>query len=161
MQLVDRIRARGVAVDAEHHLPVGDALWVARPRLGGAAAGAGSFGAARELHVLGFLLERKGVKDLAQSIKDQRYGQQKYFMTMAGMSRNFYLVEGDPELDDSLTEVERKAVKTATLQTNLAGFHMLFTTCGHAQNAHAHVQASLQGARQAASSAAAAHTWRP
>ncbi len=102
-------------------------------------------------------MERKGVKDLASSIKDGRYGTQKYFLKLSGMARVMYLLEGDPDMEPSLTgdacspplirtrahthththlplpclpsfsEIERKQVKTASLTTNLNGFHVLYS----------------------------------
>ena len=31
-----------------------------------------------------------------------RYGQQKYFMRLCGLSRTYYLLEGDPDFDTSI-----------------------------------------------------------
>ena len=54
------------------------------------------------MYVLDYILERKGVGDLANSIKDQRYCQQKHFMRLCGLSRTMYLLEGDPDFDASI-----------------------------------------------------------
>lgn len=118
--LVQRIRDKGIPVISDLSLPIGDVVWVARSRTD-----------ARQMFVLDFIMERKGVSDLASSIKDHRYIQQKYWLKLCGLSRTFYLVEGDPDVDLSLNDVERKAVKTAILQTHLNGFHLLRSSGPH------------------------------
>ena len=44
-----------------------------------------------------YILERKRVDDLHQSIKDRRYDKQKYNMQRCGLRHLIYLVEGDPD----------------------------------------------------------------
>ena len=47
-------------------------------------------------YVMDYILERKQVDDLHQSIKDRRYDRQKYDMQRCGLRHLMYLVEGDP-----------------------------------------------------------------
>lgn len=49
-----------------------------------------------ETYVLDYLLERKGVDDLASSIKDGRYGKQKAKMRSTGLRHLLYVLEGEP-----------------------------------------------------------------
>ena len=118
--LVQRIRDKGITVISDLSLPIGDVVWCARSRLD-----------VRKIYVLDYIMERKGINDLASSIKDHRYVTQKYWLKLAGLSRLFYLIEGDPDLDTSLNDIERKAVKTAILQTHLNGFHLLTSAGPH------------------------------
>lgn len=48
-------------------------------------------------YVLDYIMERKRVDDLHQSIKDRRYDKQKYNMQRCGLRHLVYLVEGDPD----------------------------------------------------------------
>ena len=48
-------------------------------------------------YVLDYIMERKRVDDLHQSIKDRRYDKQKYNMQKCGLRNLMYLVEGDPD----------------------------------------------------------------
>ena len=48
-------------------------------------------------YVMDYILERKRVDDLHQSIKDRRYDKQKYNMQRCGLRHLIYLVEGDPD----------------------------------------------------------------
>ena len=59
--LVQRIRDKGIPVISELSLPIGDVVWVPRNRTD-----------TRQMFVLDFIVERKGINDLASSIKDHR-----------------------------------------------------------------------------------------
>lgn len=48
-------------------------------------------------YVMDYIMERKRVDDLHQSIKDRRYDKQKYNMQRCGLRHLIYLVEGDPD----------------------------------------------------------------
>ncbi|GIY06476.1 crossover junction endonuclease MUS81 [Caerostris darwini] len=63
-------------------LHVGDFLWIARD----------SFDSEKEL-VLDFVVERKRMDDLAHSIKDGRFREQKFRMKNSGLRNPIYLVE--------------------------------------------------------------------
>jgi ERCC4-type nuclease len=69
------------------HLEQGDVLWVAVPRRGG------------PVHVLDLIMERKGLPDLVSSIKDNRYSQQKMFLSKAGLKNVMYVMEGNLNVD--------------------------------------------------------------
>ncbi|CAM6087142.1 unnamed protein product [Calypogeia fissa] len=77
-------------------LPVGDCLWIARHKK------------QNEEYVLEFVVERKSVRDLWSSIKDNRYNQQKLNMMNCGLKCLLYLVEGDVNTVESTD-----ALKTA------------------------------------------------
>lgn len=83
-------------------LPVGDMVWVARRRRD------------RKEAVLNVICERKRIDDLALSIRDGRYQEQKVRLLKTGMTHCFYLVE-DIKGYESLDSV-RKAIAT-TLTT--------------------------------------------
>ncbi|KAI5002159.1 hypothetical protein ZWY2020_026809 [Hordeum vulgare] len=115
-------RARRKVVDNIHtqfdvpveikHLPVGDALWIARHKKCGME------------YVLDFIVERKNVDDLLGSIKDNRYKDQKLRLKKCGLRKLIYLVEGDPNTVDG-----SESVKTACFTTEvLEGFDVQRTT---------------------------------
>lgn len=115
-------RARRKVVDNIHtqfhvpveikHLPVGDALWIARHK---------------ELdteYVLDFIVERKSVTDLVSSIRDSRYKDQKLRLKKSGLRKLIYLVEGDPNPVGA-----SESIKTACFTTEiLEGFDVQRTT---------------------------------
>jgi ERCC4-type nuclease len=68
-------------------LPLGDFMWVKRS-VEGERRG--------EDWVLDYIVERKNIDDLAASIVDKRYEEQKFRLSTSGLGRVIYLVEGDP-----------------------------------------------------------------
>uniref|UniRef100_A0A3B5ZR63 Crossover junction endonuclease MUS81 n=1 Tax=Triticum aestivum TaxID=4565 RepID=A0A3B5ZR63_WHEAT len=111
-KVVDNIRSQfNIPVEVKH-LPVGDALWIARHK---------------ELdtdYVLDFIVERKNVEDLLGSIKDNRYKDQKLRLKKCGLRKLIYLVEGDVNTVDG-----SESVKTACFTTEvLEGFDVQRTT---------------------------------
>lgn len=70
------------------HSETGDALWVARSRR-----------SPFETYALDYVVERKGIKDLVESIKGGRYERQKYALRRCGLRRVMYLIEGTPEAE--------------------------------------------------------------
>ncbi|KAM3335767.1 hypothetical protein ACQJBY_029961 [Aegilops geniculata] len=111
-KVVDNIRSQfNIPVEIKH-LPVGDALWIARHK---------------ELdteYVLDFIVERKNVDDLLGSIKDNRYKDQKLRLKKCGLTKLIYLVEGDVNTVDG-----SESVKTACFTTEvLEGFDVQRTT---------------------------------
>ncbi|XBI22170.1 hypothetical protein VPH35_063220 [Triticum aestivum] len=111
-KVVDNIRSQfNIPVEIKH-LPVGDALWIARHK---------------ELdtdYVLDFIVERKNVDDLLGSIKDNRYKDQKLRLKKCGLRKLIYLVEGDVNTID-----RSESVKTACFTTEvLEGFDVQRTT---------------------------------
>ena len=70
------------------HSETGDALWVSLGRKGPA-----------ETYALDYVVERKGIKDLVESIRGGRYERQKYALRRCGLRRVMYLIEGTPEAE--------------------------------------------------------------
>ena len=81
------LQSCGVPYD-RRNLNLGDFLWVARekPEISGQRR------PPREL-VLPYIIERKRLDDLWQSVKDGRYEEQKFRMKRCGVSHLYYLVE--------------------------------------------------------------------
>ncbi|KAL1559570.1 Crossover junction endonuclease mus81, variant 2 [Salvia divinorum] len=87
-------------------LPVGDGIWIARHKYLGSE------------FVLDFIVERKKVDDLRQSIRDNRYRDQKMRLVRCGLKKMIYLVEGDPNSSEAA-----ESIKTACFTTEiLEGF---------------------------------------
>jgi len=102
--LFDRLSNNGLRVELKS-LPLGDFVWVLRV-----------YKTASELEVkseqtkskkqkkdveytdylLDFIVERKTADDLAASIMDGRYEEQKYRLKICGLTNVIYLVEGSP-----------------------------------------------------------------
>ncbi|OQR69794.1 hypothetical protein BIW11_12049 [Tropilaelaps mercedesae] len=77
--MIDALRNSGVAMDVRK-MNVGDFAWVAKAD-------------EKEELVLDCIVERKRSDDLASSIKDGRYREQKHRLLTSGISRKIYLVE--------------------------------------------------------------------
>lgn len=102
-RFVDQLVAQFQVSVEIRHLPLGDALWLARHKL------------TREEYVLDFIIERKKVNDLLHSIRDTRYKQQKLRLLRCGLRKLIYVVEGDPNVMDSA-----ESIKTACFTTEIA-----------------------------------------
>ncbi|XP_010273300.1 PREDICTED: crossover junction endonuclease MUS81 isoform X2 [Nelumbo nucifera] len=93
-------------------LPVGDAIWIARHKH------------LDTEYVLDFIVERKDVDDLRQSIRDNRYRDQKLRLLRCGLKKLIYLVEGDPNSSEAA-----ESIKTACFTTEiLEGFDVQRTS---------------------------------
>ena len=112
---VERIRNNNC--DAEiRTLPIGDVLWVARRKDN-----------PREEYVLDYIIERKSLQDLIQSVKGSgRYYSQKYRLQHCGLNNVYYLVEGDIEGLGSSTDYKLVCTSCAKTST-IDGFHVLRT----------------------------------
>lgn len=99
-------------------LPLGDMVWVARPGPGAARAGDVE-------HVLGYVVERKRMQDLAASVFDGRYTEQKRRLRESGIARVLYLVEGRYS-DTERIEASRLVSACANTQVK-PGFYVLHT----------------------------------
>lgn len=86
-------------------LSLGDFMWIVRSRLEN-----------KKEYVLDYIIERKEVADLASSIKDNRYKEQKYRLQRCGLKRVIYLVEGDPSQQTSINPL---ALRTAMARTQI------------------------------------------
>jgi ERCC4-type nuclease len=113
---LNRLRATGLSVE-ERQLPIGDALWIARSKTK----------IPKREYVLDYILERKSIDDLLQSIKgSRRYTSQKFFLKRCGLRMVYYLIEGDPDALSS--SIEYKTVLSASTSTEVHdGFRVLRT----------------------------------
>ncbi|OVA11675.1 ERCC4 domain [Macleaya cordata] len=93
-------------------LPVGDGIWIARDKH------------LENEFVLDFIVERKEVDDFRQSIRDNRYKDQKLRLLRCGIKKLIYLVEGDPNFSEAA-----ETIKTACFTTEiLEGFDVQRTS---------------------------------
>jgi len=80
-EMAEKLTKSGVKMNVRK-LQLGDFLWIAKEKFGGA----------REL-VLDFIVERKRMDDLASSICDGRFREQKFRLKSCGLLKKIYLVE--------------------------------------------------------------------
>nr|XP_045607810.1 crossover junction endonuclease MUS81-like isoform X2 [Procambarus clarkii] len=118
-------------------LHVGDFLWVCRERF---PSSSGHKEQPREL-VLPYIIERKRMDDLASSIKDGRFREQKFRLKKCGLSKPMYLVEKYGSQNLSLPEstclqavvntqiVDGFTVKVTKDQRESAAFLTIMTRC--------------------------------
>lgn len=97
-----RIIARGVTCDVRN-LSLGDVLWVARHKTTGLEV------------VLNYVCERKRLDDLAMSIRDGRFTEQKSRLKNSGLKNIFYLVE-----EGGLEDVQRIADMKQAIETSIS-----------------------------------------
>jgi ERCC4-type nuclease len=94
------------------HLAVGDVTWVARRKKMKQTASSSSFATGdRETYVLDYVIERKSVDDLVESMKSNRYGIQKLLLHKSGLSNVLYLVEGDIDAHNNAQMAKNALVK--------------------------------------------------
>ena len=89
-------------------LPLGDFLWLARERVRH-VPGQLELPTRREL-VLDYVVERKRMDDLAGSLIDGRYEEQKYRFASAGIAHGIYLVEDHASIRVSLLRPRRTRI---------------------------------------------------
>ncbi|KAF3794716.1 Crossover junction endonuclease [Nymphaea thermarum] len=105
-KVVESISSQFKLLVEVRRLPVGDGIWIARHRYD------------HQEYVLDFIVERKKVNDLRQSIRDNRYKDQKLRLLRCGLQKLIYLVEGDPNSSEAA-----ESIKTACFTTEiLEGF---------------------------------------
>ncbi|KAK0545508.1 Crossover junction endonuclease mus81 [Tilletia horrida] len=75
---------KGVPVEVRA-LELGDVVWIARKKE--------SAGTETDEVVLDYVVERKRLDDLVQSIPDGRWKEQKFRLSLSGLSKVFYLIE--------------------------------------------------------------------
>jgi crossover junction endonuclease MUS81 len=94
-------------------LTVGDGLWIARNKL------------TNEEVVLNYIIERKRLDDLASSIKDGRYNEQKIRLKRTGVENIFYLIE---EFTSSDVQQMADAIQTSiSMAMTNSNFHCIRT----------------------------------
>lgn len=100
-----------LGVDAESRpLTVGDGLWIARNK------------ATNEEVVLDYIIERKRLDDLASSIKDGRYNEQKVRLKRSAVKNVFYLIE---EVMSSDVQQMADAIQTSMgMAMTTSSFHV-------------------------------------
>ena len=99
----NHLRQRNVSCECAV-LPVGDFLWIKRNHQTG------------EEWVLDFIVERKAVDDLASSIVDSRYEEQKYRLGQCGLTHLIYLVEGNVT---HVRNMPPESLKSALVETQV------------------------------------------
>ncbi|EDW58106.1 crossover junction endonuclease MUS81 [Drosophila virilis] len=112
-RILDQTRSYLQTLNVEHEvrrLTVGDFLWIARDAAG------------NEL-VLPYIVERKRMDDLASSIRDGRFHEQKHRLAQCGLPHIIYLIEdyGDNEqlglpLDSLLQALTNARIQSANIQ---------------------------------------------
>ncbi|TPP58099.1 Crossover junction endonuclease MUS81 [Fasciola gigantica] len=98
-------------------LPVGDFLWIVRWR-----------NERNELKeaVLDYIVERKRADDLAHSITDGRFQEQKYRMKRTQIDNRFFLIEECPSMRNQRIPFETMLQATSNCQI-IDGFHIMWT----------------------------------
>ena len=92
-ETVRHLQRCGVMYD-RRNLNIGDFLWIARERVA-EVRGQYQQRQPREL-VLPYIVERKRLDDLWQSVKDGRYEEQKFRLKGCGLTHLYYLIEDFP-----------------------------------------------------------------
>lgn len=130
------LRALGVQVDVRA-LPLGDVMWVLR--------------ADGKEYVMDTIVERKTCFDLAQSIMDGRYDEQKDRLRKSIQQRVVYLVEGNITVNNG-TNVTPDALHTACVSTTARHGFLVHNTSSADATVEwlAHMHRGIQAAIQAA-----------
>ncbi|KAF9907634.1 Crossover junction endonuclease mus81 [Linnemannia zychae] len=103
-----KLREQGVKVDVLA-LDVGDVVWIARPKIKNPLI--------PEVVVLDHILERKRMDDLASSIKDGRFTEQKFRLSRSGIGHVIYLVE--THIDGGMYDISQEGLRTAMTSTQV------------------------------------------
>lgn len=118
--LIEALQLKGVECEVRT-LGLGDVMWIARPArasMSSSSAASAQMDALAQNAVeivLDCIVERKKVSDLASSIIDQRYNEQKKRLKDSGLARLVYLVEGSWTSQNSLP---LEALHTALAKTD-------------------------------------------
>lgn len=98
-------------------LPLGDVLWIYRE-----FDVSGGKKKPKE-YVMNYIMERKRADDLASSIMDGRYIEQKHRLLSCGITNVVYIVEGEPS---SQCRVSDSALRTAVIHTKVVSGFKVF-----------------------------------
>ncbi|KAL9653380.1 hypothetical protein ABK040_002016 [Willaertia magna] len=105
----DTLKNRGLnAITSQ--LGLGDIIWVARK--------------GNKEHVLDFIVERKAIDDLASSIIDGRYKEQRFRLRSTGCNNVCYLIEGEINQQSRLPQ---KNIENAMIRILTDGFSLKHT----------------------------------
>lgn len=117
----EELQKRGITPIARG-LPLGDALWIARPKPGYeeliATANLDDDGEGSKEIVLDHILERKRLDDLIFSIKDGRFHEQKFRLRRSGVPNVTYIIE-DFSLSTEKGDKYGEAVSSAIANTQV------------------------------------------
>ena len=122
--IMSELLKHGVAAEMRA-LPVGDFAWIARRK----PSDAGRSPLSPEL-VLDIVIERKRADDLASSIVDGRFREQKHRLLRSGVRKPMYLVEGLVRADYSVPY--RSLLQAVTSAQVIDGF-LVKTTLNHSE----------------------------
>ena len=86
-------------------LSVGDFVWVYRDP------------SSMTEYILDYIIERKSIDDLAHSIIDGRYDEQKYRLKNCGVQNVYYLFEGSSISNNQYINIQKSAIQTAIFHT--------------------------------------------
>eukprot|EP01017_Pseudomicrothorax_dubius_P031459 TRINITY_DN4020_c0_g1_i4.p1 TRINITY_DN4020_c0_g1~~TRINITY_DN4020_c0_g1_i4.p1 ORF type:complete len:569 (+),score=135.95 TRINITY_DN4020_c0_g1_i4:153-1859(+) len=103
-------------------LPLGDFLWVVQMTY---VNGQGKD--VEDTFVLDFVVERKTADDLAASIMDGRYKEQKYRLSICGLSHVYYLIEGKASKNAVLNQT---IIDKAVVSTRVSNHFFIHHTSG-------------------------------
>ncbi|KAF9133335.1 Crossover junction endonuclease mus81 [Mortierella sp. 14UC] len=103
-----KLEERGVKV-ITRALDIGDVVWVACPKIENPLL--------PDMVVLDHILERKRMDDLASSIKDGRFTEQKFRLSRSGIGHVIYLVE--TYIDGGSFEISQEGLRTAMTSTQV------------------------------------------
>ena len=125
--LIEALQRKGVECEVRT-LGLGDVMWIARPACASASSSSSSSSSSASASaqmdalvqnaveiVLDCIVERKKVADLASSIIDQRYNEQKKRLNDSELTRRVYLIEGSWTSQNSLP---LEALHTALAKTD-------------------------------------------
>jgi len=101
----EELTKRGITSEIRT-LSLGDFTWVLRTR-------------SQEEKVFNLIVERKRIKDLASSLKDNRYDEQKYRLGLSKIPFKIYLVEGDPLQDLTYSRMTPAQIEQAAVRTEI------------------------------------------
>ena len=123
------LRQKGVHVEVRA-LPLGDMMWVVRRPAADGCPGLESPPSRHDQeYVLDFIIERKTAEDLACSIKDGRFLEQKFRLDKSGLLNVIYLVECELNTQDVLPADK---LLSAVVYTEAADEYMVQRTAGPA-----------------------------
>ncbi|KAJ1611593.1 conserved possible MUS81 endonuclease [Cryptosporidium canis] len=143
--LLNRLNDQGVKIELKN-LPIGDVIWVARPKL----EGKDEKTPIDESFVLPWIVERKTGSDMCSSILDGRYEEQKYrLMRSIGVENVIYLLEDLNSIHENIVWsnssngpissgriAPKQVLRSAQANTQfITGFHILQSqSTGHTLN---------------------------
>eukprot|EP00752_Nemacystus_decipiens_P012538 g11106.t1 len=146
MSMQSTLLQKGVRCETRQ-LPLGDMLWIARRRDDPTSE-----------VLLGYIVERKTASDLASSIIDGRYDEQKRRLKLSGLRRRIYLVEGNLSRQSQLApSALRTALASSQAKSGLAVVQCdsLRDSVDFLARTHRHIASLLLHACRSSSSPAA------